>query len=194
MFKLLVATNNEKKVAEYRILFKGYNITLYSLNDLNIKSDPDETGNSYKENAAIKVKNVMQFSKLPVISDDSGIEVDALGGRMPGIFSHRYVERFGTQEKANGYLASFYSGSRATFNCAIALGNVEDNIVYFSSQIVGSIVEPRGNDNFGYDPIFLPQNSLKTYAEMSSNEKNTLSHRAKACFELINYLKDKKLI
>lgn len=191
-FELLVATNNVHKLQEIRQILSPYHITVYGMNDLNIKIDePEENGTTYYENALIKAKNLQNLTKMPIIADDSGIEIEAMGNK-PGLQSARYAQSFGGHDKAIENILKEINGKsrNAKFICSIVLVNVENKPLKFESIIDGYIAEsPDGNGGFGYDPIFIEKTLNKSYASMSQKEKNSVSHRGKALNKLLTYLR-----
>ena len=194
MFKILLATNNEHKLKEFREIFKGYDVKIYSLKDLNIDVNPEETGKTFFDNALIKCETCKKYTNLPIIADDSGIEIEELGEHYPGIYSHRYIEEMGGQEKCLNYLVENHLGSKAKFHCSIVLINVEENPIEFVGEVHGTISKIVANDDFGYDPVFKVDGLNKTYAEIDPKEKDKLSHRYLASVKLLNYLKEHKYI
>ena len=194
MFEILLATNNEHKLKEFREIFKGYNVKIYSLKDLHINVDPEETGKTFYDNALIKCEACKKFTTLPIIADDSGIEIDELGEHFPGIYSHRYMEELGGQEKCLNYLVEHHLGSKAKFHCSIVLINLEEKPIEFVGEVHGTISKIVAKDDFGYDPIFKVDGINKTYAEINPKEKDKLSHRYLASVKLLNYLKEHKYI
>lgn len=197
MFELVVATNNAHKVKEYQEMFLGYNIKFYSMKDLGIVCNPDENGNSYEENSLIKAAALAKLTKLPVIADDSGLNVVALNN-FPGIHSSRFADSLGGNKFANIELINKlkpYENKDAYFSCVITLMNVEDKPLQFIDKCEGIILDkPVGEGGFGYDPIFYSKEAKIAFGEASPKIKNKYSHRAKAVAQLINYLKDKGLI
>ena len=195
-FSLVAATNNKHKLGEIRAILSPYDIKVYSLNDLNINVDVEENGKSYKENALLKVKAIAKLTSLPVISDDSGIEISALDNA-PGIYTARYAESVGRYQKAFEIIedkCKEKNDYKAVFNCDIALANVEEEPLIFEGRIKGSIAKNiKGSNGFGFDPIFISDETGVTNASLSPEEKNRFSARAKALFELVNYLKSKGL-
>jgi XTP/dITP diphosphohydrolase len=186
--QLLLATNNEGKIAEFRYLLDGCGWQLVTPRELNIVLDLEETGQTYLENATLKALAFANASGLTSLADDSGLEVDALDGR-PGIFSARYAgtdltdgERVAALLKE---LASVSENARtARFRCVIAIARNEDDVRSAEGTVEGRIaVEPRGENGFGYDPIFeLPVRGL-TVAELAASEKHAVSHRGVAARE-----------
>lgn len=189
--EIVIATNNKNKVREYREIFKEYPLVFYSLDDLNLQIDPDETGSSYEENALIKARECAKYVSLPIIADDSGLEISAFDNN-PGIYSARYSKTFVSQKEANLQIVKELEGEtnrQAKFVCVIVLYVSKNKCLVFRGETNGKIVEKlEGNNGFGYDPIFLEDDTNKTYAAMSKDEKNKVSHRAKASKKLKTYL------
>ena len=196
VLKICVATNNDHKMSELRAIFKDYSVELFSLKDLSIDVNPDENGQTYAENAFIKASAVAKFTNLPVLSDDSGIEIDALGENVPGIYSHRYAVENGGQEKVNKMLTEKCAGSKAHFTSHFVLLNLTPNSRHdFEGVVNGKIAgEVNGQGGFGYDPIFIPEGYNVTIAAISAEEKNHISHRYRASIALLNFLKNEKYI
>ena len=197
MFELVVATNNAHKVKEYQEMFLGYNIKFYSMKDLNIVCNPNEDGTTYEENSLIKASALAKLTKLPVIADDSGLNVVALNN-FPGIHSSRFADSFGGNKVANIELIKKlapHKDKSAFFSCVITLMNVEDKPLQFKGICEGHILDkPYGDGGFGYDPIFYSKEADMPFGEATPEIKNKYSHRAKAVAKLIAYLKDKGLI
>lgn len=190
--KFLVATNNEHKLEEMRAIFKDKNIEFLSLKDAGISVEIPETGTTYKENSLQKATFISKLSKLPVLADDSGIEIDALGNGVPGIYSHRYAQQLGGYEKANKYLVEVAGGSRAHFTCYITLVSYKNyGPLSFVGILDGKISNSStGANGFGYDPIFIPEGYNETIATLSPEIKNAISHRYNALSKLYEFLKD----
>ena len=197
MFELVVATNNAHKVKEYQEMFTGYNIKFYSMKDLGIVCNPTEDGETYEANSLIKASALAKLTKLPVIADDSGLNVVALNN-FPGIHSSRFADSFGGNAVANLELIKKlqpYEDKSAFFTCLITLMNVEDKPIQFRGICKGHILDkPVGNGGFGYDPIFYSEEADMAFGEATPEIKNKYSHRAKAVEQLIEYLKNKGLI
>ena len=196
VLKICVATNNDHKMGELKDIFKDYAVELYSLKELEINVNPDENGKNYAENAFIKASEVAKFTNLPVLSDDSGIEIDALGEHVPGIYSHRYAVEHGGQETTNQMLIEKCAGSKAHFTAHFVLLNLTPNSRHdFEGIVNGTIAkEANGNGGFGYDPIFIPEGYKVSIAAISPSEKNHISHRYRASIALLNFLKNEKYI
>ena len=191
-FEIILATNNQHKLKEVREILSPHKIVVYGLKDLNIKlPDIEENGKTYAENALIKAKAVQQFTTMPVISDDSGLEVTALNNE-PGLHSARYAESLGGHDNAIKEILKRLENKKdrsARFVCDIVLLNVEKEPRIFEGVAPGRIAEQKmGEGGFGYDPIFISNETNECFALMKEN-KNTVSHRAKALNKLLTYLK-----
>ncbi|MEI0490654.1 RdgB/HAM1 family non-canonical purine NTP pyrophosphatase [Brachyspira pulli] len=180
--KLVIATSNQHKLKEIENIFKGTVIKEI----LPIPSDIGEiieNGTTFIENSLIKAKAVYNYTKLPSLADDSGICVNALNGE-PGIYSARYGgENLGYKEKMQLILDKLKNkDDRSAYFITSAVCVLDDNYyIALEGRVNGKIIEsPRGFDGFGYDPIFQPDGYNVTYAEMSLEEKNSMSHRALA--------------
>lgn len=191
-FELLVATNNAHKLQEIRQILSPYHITVYGMKDLNIDiGEIIEDGETYFDNALIKAKALQKVTSMPIIADDSGLEIEALGWK-PGIHSARYAENFGGHLNTIKHILEEIKGKsrRARFVCDIVLVNVEDKPLKFEGIVNGVIAEEiHGEGGFGYDPVFIEDTLKKTYASMSQEEKNRVSHRGIALKKLLAYLR-----
>ena len=191
-FELLVATNNAHKLKEIRQILTPHHILVYGMKDLNISiPEVEENGKNYFENALIKAEALQKVSKMPIIADDSGLEILALN-KMPGLHSARFAEECGGHANAiNKILNELEDKDRsAQFVCDIVLVNVEDKPLLFEAIVPGHIAaEPAGQGGFGYDPIFICDELNKSYALLNEEEKNRVSHRGKALKKLLTYLK-----
>ena len=183
--KLLIATTNQGKVREYKSLLKDIPFDLVSLTDEGITTVVEETGTTFKENAGLKAETIAAESRLLTLADDSGIEVDALGGE-PGVMSARYVGDDATDAERVDYLLkkmkNVPEGKRtARFRCVIAIAEPGGETEYFTGECEGIVpFEPAGELGFGYDPIVYIPELGKTVAELGPEVKNRLSHRAMA--------------
>lgn len=197
MFDLLVASNNQHKIHEYQEMFAGFDVKVHSPKELGINVNPDENGETYEANSLIKAKALAEFTKMPIIADDSGLNVVALNN-FPGIHSSRFADSCGGNIFANPELIKKllpYNDKSAFFTCVITLLNVEDLPVIFKGICPGKILsEPQGDGGFGYDPIFYSDEAKMCFGIAPEEVKNKYSHRAKAMAQLIKYLKSKKLI
>jgi XTP/dITP diphosphohydrolase len=188
---LLLATRNAHKTREFReLLGRGYNvIDLAGFPEIAM---PQETGATFAENARLKAVSLSTDQNLLVIADDSGLEVDALSGA-PGIYSARYAgENAGDHANIKKLLRELKSVAHraARFRCVIALASAGKVLGTFEGAVEGIIVDPpRGNAGFGYDPVFQPNGFEQTFAEMPSELKNEISHRAKAIAALRDALR-----
>jgi XTP/dITP diphosphohydrolase len=185
MRTLLLATTNEHKLNEFRAIFRDLPFTLFSLRDVRIDMDVEETGTTFAENATIKALAYARAAHMLALADDSGIEIDALGGA-PGVYSARFAGREATYEERFRIiyerLRDVPSSERtARFRCAIALAEPSGYVRVVEGAMEGVIAESaRGANGFGYDPIFLVPEFGKTTAEMAPEEKNRISHRGRA--------------
>lgn len=196
MFDLLIATNNDHKLKEYDEMLSPYGIKVHSPKEYGIEDNPDETGKTFKENSLIKALSLAKHTKMPLIADDSGLSVDALGG-FPGIYSARFAKECGGNKEANLEIIRRVKDlvKSASFFCVITLVNVSIEPVSFVGECKGKILdEPVGNNGFGYDPIFYSFEAKEAFGSAKESVKNKYSHRAKAIALLLSYLKDNKLI
>ena len=183
--RLLIATANRGKVVEYGELLAGIDCTLLSLADVGISGSIDESGTTYEENARIKAVECAARSGIVTLADDSGLEVDALGGE-PGVFSARYAGDNATDAERVAYLLSKLKGvpeaeRGARFVCVIAIAFPCGDVMYCYGECPGRIVtEPRGERGFGYDPAFWVPELGHTMAELPPEVKNGISHRGRA--------------
>lgn len=192
--KIVFATNNKNKLAEIREML-GDKIEVMSLADINCHEDIPETSDTLEGNALQKAHYVYDKYGMSCFADDTGLEVDALGGE-PGVYSARYAGGEGHDSEANMAKLMDKLGDndnrKARFRTVIALitGNGEDDVKLFEGVAEGDIIrEKRGGEGFGYDPIFRPEGYDKTFAELGHEIKNKISHRAKAVQKLVEYLK-----
>lgn len=185
MKKLVLASSNKDKLKEIRAILKD-RFEVLSLTDCNIDTDIEETGTTFKENALIKAKAVYALTGLPVISDDSGLEVYSLGGE-PGVYSARYAGNRHDDVKNNEKLLKNMNGFTdrdAAFVCCAAYFDGERTAVAEGRTEGCILTEQRGEGGFGYDPLFYSYELKKSFGEASFAEKNTVSHRARAFIAL----------
>jgi len=187
---LLLATRNQHKTREFAQLL-GPNFTLRDLTSARGLPEIQETGRTFEENAVIKAIAISKiFPHEIVIADDSGLEVTSLAGA-PGIFSARYAgEKAIDRHNVEKLLRELQSATErsARFRCVIALAKNGKLMTTVEGDVAGAITKsPRGESGFGYDPIFIPEGFEATFAELPSDAKNAISHRAKAVAELVRY-------
>jgi XTP/dITP diphosphohydrolase len=191
--KIEVATSNPGKLREYRELAAGQPIQLESVPGIAALAPFDESANTFAENSAGKALYYSRFTSEPVIADDSGLVVPALGGA-PGVHSARYAGPNATDaDRVKKLLAEMRgktgSDRRARFVCVLTLAQAGRAIAIFSDSVEGTIAdEPHGTGGFGYDPIFYFEKLGKTYAEIPRELKNEYSHRGRAFRKLLNFL------
>ena len=197
--RLVIATHNPGKLAEFRELLSPHGIEALSAGDLGLP-EPEETGASFAENAALKAEAAARGANLPALADDSGLCVDALGGD-PGIYSARWAGESKDFSAAMARILALLTergatapgARRAHFIAALALHWPDGRREAIEGRVDGRVVEPRGSRGFGYDPLFLPDGHDRTFGEMSAQEKHgipadgtaALSHRARA-FQILS--------
>ena len=191
MKDILFFTHNQKKIIEVKQIFKDSKIKVYDLNSFEKIKEPKETGDTFASNAKIKSKYGQQLFDMPCFADDSGFCVEALKNN-PGVKSKRFLEKFSNNKKAFEYIISNVvkkRNNKAFFVTAISLTLKENHHITFLGKISGTVsLKPKGMNGFGYDPIFIPENNIKTFAEMSLQEKNVISHRKIAITKLKSFL------
>jgi XTP/dITP diphosphohydrolase len=187
----IIASNNAHKVSEIQLLI-GSDFTLKTLADIGFTEDIPETGDTLVENALIKARHIYEIYKQNCFADDSGLEIEALNGA-PGVYSARYAgEPVNHQKNNEKVLAALLgkSNRNAAFRTVIAL-IFEDQEFIFEGKIEGKITENlKGNNGFGYDPIFQPNGYDQCFAEMSLSEKTQISHRGIAVAKLADFIKN----
>ena len=189
MNKIILASNNPNKLIEFRAIFTNHNII--SLSDIGFNKDIPETGSTLEDNALIKVREIFKLTNAICISDDTGLEVEALNGA-PGVFSARYAgEPSNAKENIKKLLNELKKKNTinrsAKFRTVIAYKDSNQELL-FEGIVEGSIsLAPEGTSGFGYDPIFVPNDYKLTFAEMSIDIKNNISHRANAIKKLKEY-------
>ncbi len=195
MKKLLLATNNPGKVAEIKALLEGLEFTLVTPADLGLHLEVTEDGLTYAENASKKALVFSSAGRMVAMADDSGLEVDALGG-LPGLHSHRFLSRpDATDADRRKYLLErlqdFPRPWTAHFHATIAVALPSGEVRLASGRCDGEIIpEERGSNGFGYDPVFYITSLGRTMAELGMEEKNRLSHRARAVMNAIPILEE----
>ena len=190
--ELIFATHNQNKVEEITAILPPV-IEIKSLRDINFKNEISETSETLQGNALIKARTIFNQFKRNCFADDTGLEVEVLNGD-PGVLSARYA---GNQNIAIDNIKKLlrklknHDNRKAQFRTVIAL-IYDRNEYFFEGIIKGKIIrEAKGNNGFGYDPIFQPENYFLSFAQLDKEEKNKISHRAKAFRKLINFLKGK---
>ena len=193
MKQLLLASRNRGKIREISALLASFPVKLLSLDDLDLGEQVDETGSSYAENARLKVEALARRTELWVLGDDTGLEVSVLGGA-PGLHSARYAGPGASNADRRALLVKTLAGKprpwAARFCCAVALGGPGGSLDLGYAECAGEILPAaRGDAGFGYDSIFLVEGLGKTMAELTLQEKNQHSHRAKAIRGLLPALR-----
>ena len=185
MDKIVFATTNEGKVKEIKEILAGFPIEVVSMKEMNITADIEENGATFEENSLIKAREVSKLTGLPAMADDSGLEVDYLNGE-PGIYSARYLGRDTDYNYKNNYIIEKLENAKdeersARFVCVISIVLPDGREFIKKGVLEGRIAyEIKGENGFGYDPVFyLPEYGM-TSAELSGEEKNKISHRGKA--------------
>ena len=185
--RLVVASHNPGKVREILDLVAPHGLSVVSAGDLGLP-EPEETGSTFAANARLKAEAAAQRAKLPALSDDSGLEVEALGGA-PGIYSARWagpakdfsvaMQRVADEVRQHGGWRE--PGPRANFIAVLCLAWPDGEVALFEGKVYGHLVwPPRGTRGFGYDPMFVPDGHTLTFGEMEPDAKHAISHRARA--------------
>ena len=193
MPKLLLATNNQAKVREYKSLLHSLPYELVTLAEQGITTVVSEVGETLEENARLKATLLADKSRLLALADDSGLAVDALGGE-PGLLSARYAGENASDKDRVSYLLSRLKGvpwqkRSACFHCVIAIATPDGEVEFCSGECRGMItLDPRGKQGFGYDPIFYLPELDKTMAELPLETKNQISHRGQAARKVYQVL------
>ena len=196
--KVVLASQNRHKLAEIQAILSRFDMELVLQSELGVSIDVDESGSSFEENSELKARAVMETTGLPAIADDSGLCVDVLGGA-PGIYSARYgAPDCVTDRDRLNYLLQNMRGVRsdertARFVCVITLLYPDGRKLVARGSCEGLIAfEPRGEDGFGYDPVFYVPSMGCTFAQMGADCKNRISHRANALMRLEAMLEEEK--
>jgi len=194
MKKIIVASNNEHKIKEIKEILSRFPFEVLSLKEANINIDVEETGSTFMDNAVIKASEIYKIAdRNMVLADDSGLVVEVLNGA-PGVFSARFAGEHGNTKANNDKLLYLLIGEKeerrkAKFICAMVLIVDEDTMVKVQGEVEGIITaEFSGEEGFGYDPLFFVKEFNKTFAQMTTDEKNSISHRGRALEKLKNEL------
>ena len=191
MREILFFSNNKNKLVEIKKIFNRYNFKILSPKDVGISDEPEECGKTFEENAKIKSDYGFNKTGLPSFADDSGICIESLNWK-PGVHSKRFIHKFKNEEDCFRHIikrAEVSGKEKAYFKTSINLSIDKNYNVVFNGTVDGKISsQSRGEFGFGYDPIFIPNNLNKTFAELSTKEKNRLSHRSIAVTKLVNFL------
>ncbi|MDU0940132.1 MAG: XTP/dITP diphosphatase [Clostridiales bacterium] len=194
MEEIILATNNDGKVREFKEMLSDTNINIIPLKEAGIKADIEETGDTFKENALIKARAICKLTGKPALADDSGLSVDALNGE-PGVYSARYLGEDTSYEIKNKAIIDRLEGKEGEeraggFICFMALVLPDGREYITSGEMRGLIAkETAGENGFGYDPIvFLPEHG-KTSAQLEPEVKNSISHRGEALEKMISIIK-----
>jgi XTP/dITP diphosphohydrolase len=193
MTKLLLASRNQHKIEELQQMLAGLNIEVISLDDVPDMPVIEEDGNTFSENASKKARLTAMHTGFTCLADDSGLVVDALRGQ-PGVYSARFAGEDADDQKNNRKLLQMLHGfdgekRRARFVCVIAISDPQGNVHTVEGTCEGRIdYEERGTGGFGYDPLFIPEGYSQTFAELSREEKNRISHRGQALLKARTFL------
>ena len=194
--EIVIATRNSGKMDEMSKMLSNSTYKPLSLEQVRVFEEVEETGTTFKENAILKAETYGKLAGRLTLADDSGIEVDVLGG-LPGIYSARYGGDGKNDNDRNRLLLSNLDGIAedeltARFRCAVALWNpIDDTVVTFEGKIEGRITRnSKGRNGFGYDPLFFFPEKNRTLAELTSQEKESVSHRGEAMREAITYMEE----
>ena len=189
--KFVIATANPGKIHEMREILSEFAIETVTREDLGINVEVDESGSTFRENALLKAKAICEVSGLPSIADDSGLMVDALGGG-PGVDTSSFGGADLDCKQRCAYLLEKLQGTEqrsAKFVCTVVCVYPDGNILTAEGECQGEIADsPRGEEGFGYDPVFMAKESDKTMAELTPGEKHRLSHRGKALRQFVKKL------
>ena len=191
MKELILASNNEHKVEEIKNILEDYKIL--TLKDINFFDEIIEDGDTFEENALIKARTVAKYSGKASIADDSGLSVELLDGR-PGVYSARYSKEQTDEKNIEKVLQELNGNkSKAKFVSVIALVEPDGSELTFRGECYGEIIfEKKGTNGFGYDPIFYVPELNKTFAELTQEQKNAVSHRKESLEKFSKYLKEEK--
>lgn len=193
--KMIVASKNKGKLKEIQQIFNDLPYEIFSMEDVGITEEIEENGSTFDENALIKARRVCQLAGMPALADDSGLEVDYLGGA-PGIYSARYAGEGASDADKNAKLLTAMEGVPETkrgarFRCSIAVVFPDGREIVSNGILEGKLTkQPKGDKGFGYDPLLYIPEFECTVAELSSDIKNKISHRGRALKEMFRKLKE----
>jgi len=189
--KLIIASNNKHKIKEIKEILGEKFEQILSMSEAGINHETVEDGETFLENAEKKAREIAEISGCAALADDSGICVDALGGA-PGVYSARFSGEHGNDEDNNDLLLSKLQGVTergAHYTCAMVIVFPDGECIRAEEYFFGDVIhERRGTRGFGYDPLFVPKGETRTVAEMTDEEKNAVSHRAKALKAILEML------
>lgn len=193
---IVIATHNPGKLKEYQEILSPLGYQVHSPVEEHISTEPDETGKTYRENALIKAEYLAKSTSYPIIADDSGIEINALGEHFPGVHSSRYAKSLApTYSEVHQIILKKMADAKdrkAAYYCCICYLEKNQSPLYFEGKCEGEILkQPRGNHGFGYDPIFRSNEKNYYFGDCSEDQKNEVSHRGKALRLLLAYLAKK---
>ena len=192
METMILATSNDHKKNEFAKILSNYQIL--TLNDKQISFSVKENGKTFQQNAYLKAKKAATLINETILADDSGLIIDALP-RLLGVHSARYKKKKNYEEKCSILLKKMKNNSNRTarFVCALCLITKEKEVYFFEGVCEGTIAfSYKGENGFGYDPIFIPKGYKQTFSEMSEEQKNQLSHRKQAINQLLQFLKERE--
>lgn len=194
MMKLIIASNNKGKIREYKQLLEQFGYDVVSQREAGINIEVEETGTTFAENSALKARAIYEITKCAVLADDSGLVVDALGGE-PGVYSARYGGCDNDTDRVALILSKMKDvkddDRTAHFVCTIHFIKPSGEEIAVEGRVYGKIgYEPLGENGFGYDPIFMYEG--KSFAQVSAETKNSVSHRANALNKLVRELKEQE--
>lgn len=191
LFEILIASQNQGKIAEFKALFAPLNIEVKSLSDFPELEDVEETGTTFEENARLKAETIAKITNTVVLADDSGLCVDALDGA-PGIYSARYAGEPTDSTKNNQKLLAEMvdiTDRQAHFVCCLVVAHPKMSSLVVEGKAYGEILTTlSGEKGFGYDPLFYVESEGQTFAQISKERKNQISHRANALQQLLTQL------
>ena len=195
MEELIFASHNRGKIAEIKQMLAPLNIKVLSADEINLP-DVEETGTTFEENAVLKALTIAKLTKKPCLADDSGLCVNALGGR-PGVYSARYAPNRDFDKAMDKLLAELEKSGNADrsayFACVLVLGYPDGTYQSFEGRVNGKITKQKqGSGGFGFDPLFAPDGYEKTFAELGAEVKNKISHRGRALQKFVSYLHNLK--